>query len=269
MVCGIRLFPVPTCAQGSNTDPSRHPVHCSICLRPAELSGTIRAYREANFARDVQGWCRLGQSEELRPRRERWRDLPELANVNIPRGFQPETLGKVEKRELHDFSDASTTGYGQCWYLRLVDDANTVYCSLVMGKARVTPLRVVTIPRLELQAAMVSVKVSNLLHQELEYEDVSGYFWTGSKVVLGYIGNSAKRFHVYVANRIQMIREATEPNQWHYVATKKNPADYASCCLCATVLISSNWFSGPSFLWERELPEEGNNHRELLAGDQK
>ena len=58
--CGIRQFPVPTCAQGSTTGPSRHPVHCSICLRPAGLSGTIRAYREANLGRDVQGWCRLG-----------------------------------------------------------------------------------------------------------------------------------------------------------------------------------------------------------------
>ena len=107
-----------------------------------------------------------------------------------------------------------------------------------------TPLRVVTIPRLELQVPMVSVKVSNLLHQELEYVDVSEYFWTHSNVVLGYIGNDAKRFHVYVANRIQMIKEATEPNQWHYVATEKNPADYASRGLGATELISSNWFSG-------------------------
>ena len=134
--------------------------------------------------RDGAGWDEP-RSEELRPR---WReDLPELANIKIPRGFQPETLGKVEKHELHHFSDASMTGYGQCSYLRLVDDANNVHCSLVMGKARVTPLRVVTIPRLELQAAMVSVKVSTLLHQELEYEDVSEYFWTVSKVVLGYI----------------------------------------------------------------------------------
>ena len=64
-----------------------------------------------------------------------------------------------------------------------------------------------------------------------------------------------------------MTREATEPNQWHYVATEKNKAEYASRGLCATELISSNWFSGLSFLWERELPEEDNNHRELLPGD--
>ena len=76
-------------------------------------------------------------------------------------------------------------------------------------------------------------------------------------------GNNAKRF--YVANRIQIIREATEPNQWHYVATEKNQAEYASRGLGATELISSKWFSGPSFLWERELPEDEDNHWELLA----
>ena len=219
------------------------------------------------MCRDGASWDEL-LSEELRPRWERWRDvLPELVNVKIPRCFQPEKFGRLKKRELHHFSDASTTGYGQCSYMRLIDDENNVHCSLVMGKARVTPLRVITVPRVELQAAMVSVKISNLLHQELEYENVSEYFWTDSKVVLGYIGNGAKRFHVYVANRVQRIKEATEPNQWHYVATEKNPADCASRGLNATELISSSWFSGPSFLWERELPKEETDHGELFQND--
>ena len=51
--------------------------------------------------------------------------------------------------ELHQFSDASFTGYGQSSYLRLVDEQGQVHCSLLLGKARVTPLRQVSIPRLE------------------------------------------------------------------------------------------------------------------------
>ena len=105
--------------------------------------------------------------------------------------------------ELHHFSDASFLGYGQSSYLRLVDEQGQVYCSLVLGKARVTPLRQVSIPRLELTAAFLSVKISSLLRHELKYDNIAEYFWSDSKVVLGYIANEARRFHVFVGNRVQ------------------------------------------------------------------
>lgn len=62
-----------------------------------------------------------------------------------------------------------------------------MYCALVMGKARVAPTRIVTIPRLELTAAAVSAGVSNFLRAELELRIDEEFFWTDSKVVLGYI----------------------------------------------------------------------------------
>lgn len=82
-----------------------------------------------------------------------------------------------------------------------------VHCALVIAKARVAPLlKVVTIPRLELTAAVLSVKVSLFLKRELNLQIEREYFWTDSKVVLGYINNEARRFHVYVANRVPIIR---------------------------------------------------------------
>ena len=206
--------------------------------------------------------------DELRPRWEKWKgELRELVNLKIPRCTLPEQFGAVNKRELHHFSDASTTGYGQCTYLRLIDDAHNLHCSLVMGKSRVTPLRVVTVPRLELQAAIISVKSSDFLKQEMEHEDTHEYFWTDSKVVLGYISNEARRFHVYVANRVQRIRESSDPSQWRYVAKGENPADHASRGLGADELLASNWFTGPSFLWENELPTEEINKEETAMND--
>ena len=59
-----------------------------------------------------------------------------------------------------------------------------------------------------------------------------------------------------MANRIQQIKSSTEPHQWRHVATEHNPADHASRGLTAKELMESNWFTGPSFLWQRELPKE-------------
>lgn len=116
----------------------------------------------------------------------------------VPPGF-----GQVVRKELHHFSDASTCGYGQCSYLRQVNDDGSVHCALVMEKSRVAPIKVTTIPRLELAAAVVSVTTSNTLKEELGLTDVIEYFWTDSKVVLGYINNETHRFHT--SNRIQKI----------------------------------------------------------------
>lgn len=101
-------------------------------------------------------------------------------------------------------------------------------CSLVMGKARVTPLKPITVPRLELTAAVVSVRVSEMLRRELRYNEIEEVFWTDSKVVQAYIHIDARRFHTFVANRVQQIRERTVPEQWKFIEGRKNPADDAS-----------------------------------------
>ncbi|KAL7841403.1 hypothetical protein SRHO_G00250940 [Serrasalmus rhombeus] len=204
----------------------------------------------------------------LKPRWEKWlNDLVELKRICIARCYLPNDFGKVIKTELHHFSDASTCGYGQCSYLRQKNDKGQVHCVLVMAKARVSPMRVTTIPRLELTAAVVSVSVSSLLREELGYSEVEEYFWTDSKLVLGYINNDARRFHTFVANRVQKIHRSTSPKQWFYVSTDENPADNASRGRTVDELLSSNWFTGPRFLWERELETPSEVVQDLSVGD--
>ena len=185
-------------------------------LSPVVLSGK-RILQD--ICRDQIDWD-VPLSDELVCRWRKWCDgLPELESLRIPRCFKPEGFGVVKSAELHHFSDASTTGYGQCSYLRLVNNNNEVHCSLVLAKARVTPLRQITIPRLELTAATLSVKIAEVLRSELKYDEIEEHFWCDSKVVLGYIANDARRFHVFVANRVQLIRDSTRVSQWHYVQT--------------------------------------------------
>ena len=208
--------------------------------------------------------------ESLYMKWEQWRqNLPQLESIQVERCLKPDNFGQVKTVEMHHFSDASTTGYGQCSYLRLIDSEERIHCSLLMSKARVTPLKTMTIPRLELTAALVSVRVSSLLDNELKYEDPVYVFWTDSRVVLGYISNDSKRFHVFVSNRVQQIRDVTDPSQWRYVDTKNNPADIASRGATATELKNSNWLTGPKFLWQADLPtfDTGSEPCTDLSGD--
>ncbi|XP_057294388.1 uncharacterized protein LOC130622946 [Hydractinia symbiolongicarpus] len=190
-------------------------------------------------------------SEPLRSAWERWRlDIVLLKKLEVNRCVKPLHFKEIESTSLHHFSDASNEGYGTATYLRIRDVEGNVNCCLLLGKSRVAPIKMVSIPRLELTAATVAVKVGVMLKQEMPAVDYECY-WTDSNVVLGYINNESRRFHIFVANRIQQIQENTSLDQWNHVPTHENPADDASRGISLKhVEKSSRWFKGPQFLWE-------------------
>ena len=142
-----------------------------------------------------------------------------------------------------------------------------VHCSLVVGKARVAPLKAVSIPRLELTAALVCAEIGSKVKKELNMKIDQEYFWTDSQVVLGYLNNDAKRFHIFVANRVQKIKNLTDTSQWHHIPTKDNPADTASRGLMLSQLSESSWFTGPDWLWAPDCSVSPPAPTELQPND--
>ena len=116
------------------------------------------------------------------------------------------SFGKIVHISLHSFSDASELGYGESSYLRLVDEYGHIHCTLMMAKTRVTPRNFVSIPRLELVAAVLAVKISALIKKEIEMEELTEHFWTDRKAVLEYIANDSRAFKTFVANRVQEFK---------------------------------------------------------------
>ena len=207
--------------------------------------------------------------EELSAEWLKWRtQLPRLQEIAIPRCYKPDEFGPVRQSSLHMFSDASDVGYGVAGYLRQINSEGTVNVSLVFGKSRVTPAKPVTIPRLELTAAFVSVKVSAMLKDELMVPNMRDCYWTDSKISLGYITNDVRRFRVFVANRSQKIRAYTSKDQWHYVNTHENPADHASRGLTMDNADGiKQWLQGPQFLWKPEIDSPALDCSILVSDD--
>ena len=81
-----------------------------------------------------------------------------------------------------------------------------------MGKSRVAPLKRVTVPRLELVAAILSAKLCNVIQNEMDFSFSCVCLWTDASVVLHYILNSSSRFETFVANRIEQLHTMTSPD---------------------------------------------------------
>ena len=110
----------------------------------------------------------------------------------------------------------------------MVNCVGAVHCNFIMGKARITPKKYISILRLELVTVTLSVKMANFIKKELNIDFLQETFLSDSKLLLGYIINTTKKFKTFVTNRIQPIHENREINQWKYVPSKDNPANHAS-----------------------------------------
>ena len=152
--------------------------------------------------------------EELSLGWQSWKNaLPDLQNVLIRRCYHPPQFGPITRAELHAFSDASLRAIGVAVYLRLFNCKEEHSVSLVFGQAKVAPINPISIPLLELCGAVLAVQAVDRITKEIDMEISEALFYTDSKVVLGDICNESRRFHIYVANRVQTIRKISSPDQ--------------------------------------------------------
>ena len=192
--------------------------------------------------------------QEYKKKWQQWvTNLPKLTCLSIPRCYKPDGFEELTSVQLHHFCDASKIGYGTVSYLRLENDDGDKHCAFVMSKSRVAPMKQVTIPRLELTAATVAVRVNSMIMKELDMPIDKTFYWTDSMSVLKYINNESRRFQTFVANRVAIIRDSSDPSQWRYISTEQNPADDCSRGMpVEKFIVNTRWFTGPKFLKEPE-----------------
>ncbi|XP_024893753.1 uncharacterized protein LOC112468697 [Temnothorax curvispinosus] len=151
--------------------------------------------------------------------------------------------------ELHGFADASTLAYAAAVYLKVTSATGQVTISLLAGKSKIAPISPLTVPRLELSAALLLARLINVVRNSLSIKSIPVTCWTDSTIVLAWLRSHPSRWKVFVENRVHEIQSNLPDADWRYVPTQDNPADCASRGLYGDELLAHFlWWHGPSWL---------------------
>ncbi|XP_064461641.1 uncharacterized protein LOC135371581 [Ornithodoros turicata] len=184
-----------------------------------------------------------------------WSELPKLDNIALNRCLVPDGNYNF-KYELHIFSDASPYAYGACLYLRAIANGRTAKVGFVFAKARVAPLKALTLPRLELMGALLGVRLSKKITETLtRLKEVTCVYWTDSSITLCWVRGSPLRWKQFVRNRVIEIQEKSDVSAWRFCPGKENPADLLTRGESLETLEKCDtWWNGPKWL-ERDEDE--------------
>lgn len=183
--------------------------------------------------------------------KEFWSDITLLQDFKIDRWL--ETGGK-SKVHIHGFSDSGEPGLGAAIYARVEHPNGTTTCKLITSKSRVTPLKTMTMPRLELAAAELLSRLVKELKESMEWNEVDYTLWVDSSAVFFWIRKIPREMKTFVANRVSSIQSNTDINRWRHVNGTENPADLLTRGISAAELVDNKlWIHGPEWLL---LPEE-------------
>ena len=180
-----------------------------------------------------------------------------LSKFEMQRCFFPGTKwNELKNVELIVFCDASLKGYGSCVYIRHQLDETTFDVAFVAARSRVAPMKIVTLPRLELLACLLGARLLYFILTALHLENiVRCYCYTDSTVALGWINSEPAQLKVFNANRVKEIQKLTDKESWNHVEGCENPADLITRGMLAEKLLENPiWLKGPQWLSQKELP---------------
>lgn len=162
--------------------------------------------------------------------------LRKMSEIKIPRcyfpGYNPSSYRSLQ---LHIFVDASEQAFAACAYFRIVDQGR-VRCCLVASKTKVAPLKLLSIPRLELMAAVIGARLKKTVTENHSLEIQQTFYHSDAGTVLSWIRSDVRRYRQFVAYRVSEILSLSSVEEWRWVPTKLNVADEAT-----------KWGRGPSF----------------------
>ncbi|GFW26466.1 integrase catalytic domain-containing protein [Trichonephila clavipes] len=185
-----------------------------------------------------------------------------INNIEIPRRI---LVAFPEVTEIHGIADASERCYGAAVYCKSKNLKSENLVRLITSKSRVAPIKSLTIPRLELCAAVLLAKLVKRVVAALQLETAELYLWSDSMIVLAWLRKEPMDLKTFVQNRVAKIQELYPNQLWRHVPSDQNPADLVSRGVDPEKLLQQNlWFNGPTFLSGDDYPNRTINCREKL-----
>ncbi len=156
-----------------------------------------------------------------------YKQLSELDTIRIARCVR-EANSKANDLTLQVFCDASKTAFASCAYIVSKGEARVSW--LLIAKARVAPVKVVTVPHLELLGAVLLTCLVACVNSNLDHPfcENNTYYWTDSMNILCWLHNQSRDLKMFVVNRVSHIQRHSDISQWQYINTTQNPADLAT-----------------------------------------
>ena len=184
--------------------------------------------------------------DKLFKRFKRWLEIMRsIETVRFKRCYS-DLITKTREAQLHVFVDASLEAYCCVAYLRFEHEGQ-IEVAFVTSKCRVASPKTITVPRLELVAALTGARVGSALKTAFQYINITNvHYWSDSQTVLGWLRSESRNYKIYVAHRVQEILELTKGSQWRHVPTHLNSADIGTKYRESDEM----WYKGPPFLWE-------------------
>ena len=108
---------------------------------------------------------------------------------------------------------------------------------MIIAKAKVAPIKKVSLPRLELIACVMGSLLLKKVKTALSLEKTNYQCYTDSEIALQYIKQSPDKWKPFIANRVMAIQETTDPSLWRHIPGEKNPADALTRGVPATKFI--------------------------------
>ncbi|GFS73473.1 anoctamin-1 [Trichonephila clavipes] len=187
-----------------------------------------------------------------------WRELVTtlkcIEEVKINRFIMADSNGRIV---LQGFADASEAAYGAVIYLQCFLHNGAAKVSILASKSHVAPIRVISIPRLELCACVLLAQLVKKIRSTLRLNISDIVLHTDSTIALAWLNTPANRLKTFMANRVAKVQELTEGFQWNHVPSVLNPADLVSRGLRPCDLPNLRlWWHGPQFLEKGKLSSE-------------
>ncbi|XP_028405249.1 uncharacterized protein LOC114527754 [Dendronephthya gigantea] len=176
-------------------------------------------------------------------------EMAALNDVRFQRCLTP--TGVIGNPELIIFCDASRLAFGTCSYVRWKLAGGTFGVRFVAAKSRVAPLKELTIPRLELQAAVLASRLAKSIQEETRMKFIRTIFFSDSRVTLAWIQGMPRAYKPFVSCRVSEIQSNSNPADWHHCPTAENVADDLTKGITPEEL-NGRWFNGPTFLMQPE-----------------